>query len=213
MQRALCALTARSGATSAVTALRNRLDWYKHLQANLDISQATSCNSGEEISTVSPEFSPTPSPGGPTESVVAFTGDSVTLPYVSLQVNLFGELSTFDALVFSRCPLVRRNHPNFAEILYKAEDGKNVLAVTTRQQSRRNAEEDKSLEQQQEEPEASPFSNIIGDDYDFVQTNLSVPDPETSTTDSTKYSIARLLTRMADRIRKLPTDRRAEWPT
>ena len=113
----------------------------------------------------------------PTQTIVGFTGDKKTLPLVPITVNVLGQISTVDALVYDQSPvdlLLGRNCPDFRQIIYEAEGLQQTFAIT-RQQTRQEEAEDIQLE--------CTNDNF---DYDYPQSNLSFQERSTIAAHQTK---------------------------
>ena len=122
-----------------------------------------------------------PPVNAPTQTIVGFMGDKKTLPLVPITVNVLGQIITVDALIYDQSPvdlLLGRNCPDFRQIIYEAEGLQQTFAVT-RQQIHQEEAEDIQLESMNDNfdhnsfPEVTPFNMIIGNDYDYPQSNLS----------------------------------------
>ena len=103
-----------------------------------------------------------------------------TMAQVSITLTAFDETCTFDALV---CPeyngdvLLGTNCPKFLTIRDCArQQMTHVCAATTRQQETTDLQTQRNAEQDQENNGVAPtpLEEIVGEEYDFPQTNMSL---------------------------------------
>ena len=98
----------------------------------------------------------------------------------SITVTAGGKTHTVPALVFDDAKvdlLIGLNHPDFDDLWEQAKrDQQFINAVFTRQRTREIINEDNQLDDQQESygVPSTFISEILGDDYDFPQTNASL---------------------------------------
>ena len=82
-----------------------------------------------------------------------------------------------EALVYDELPadlIISLNYPSFTQLWNEVEQQKvGINAVFTRQQAQREVEEESSA-WVINKSKSTPLSEILGDAYDFPQTNLSV---------------------------------------
>ena len=140
-------------------------------------------DSGASISVVWSKLVPEPPKDAPTIMAMAAFGSTLTLSVVPVQFRLFDRLITVDATVFDGDTvdlLIGRNCPDFKELLYKAEGLDKIQLVTTRQETKQDAEEDHRIatEQTVEGVEATPLKDLLGKDLDFPQTKFSLQSPD-----------------------------------
>ena len=85
-------------------------------------------------------------------------------------------------MVYDNCPvdlLLGRNCDNFSDILMTAEDPTQSFQVTTRHQQAESRQEDDTLTEQLEKGiEPNPLADMLGENFDFPQTNLSLQDTD-----------------------------------
>ena len=108
----------------------------------------------------------------------------MSLPVISLQVkfSLFGKIIKVDALDYDNCTvdlLFGRNCDNFSDIPMTAEDPTQSFQVMTRHKQTESRQEDNTLTEQQEKGiEPNPLTDMLGENFDFQQTNLSLQDTD-----------------------------------
>ena len=138
----------------------------------------TQIDSGARISMVWSELIPTLPDDCQKQTIVSICGTKLTLPLVTIQVELLGKMRDISAVVYEKCPvdtLAGRNCPEFQSVLKEAENMHQINVVTTRQQAslHGHGEEDQEL------------IDLIGAEYDFPQTKLS---QQTETADQQEKS-------------------------
>ena len=93
-------------------------------------------------------------------------------------MKLFNKTYQVNALVYNKAPvdlLLGRSFPDFKQVLQKAEGLQDIFPVTTRRQHASSEAEDRALKKKQETGyEPQPLIELLGEDYDFEQTNHSV---------------------------------------
>ena len=139
-------------------------------------------DSGSHVFLVWSKLVPQPSDDAPKHTIVGIMGHLMSLPVVPLQVSLFGKTIEVDALVYDNCPvdlLLRRNCDKFSDILMTAEDPTQSFQVTTRHLQAESRQEDDTLTKQLEKAiKPNPLTDMLGENFDFPQTNLSVQDTD-----------------------------------
>ena len=90
---------------------------------------------------------PTPPAVAPTQTVVSFTGNKLTLPIIPIQLTVFGKTSDIIALVYDNCTvdvLLGRSFTDFSDILIKAKTLPQLFPISTSQQTRKALLEQKN---------------------------------------------------------------------
>ena len=94
----------------------------------------------------------------------------------TVSVELLDKVITINAVVYDDAPvdlIIGRNCPVFKKILIQAEGLDDILTISTRQQT--SVEARRRIQQQKAEGfEPTSTADILGEDYDFPQTNQSI---------------------------------------
>ena len=142
-------------------------------------------DSGAEVSVISDQYVPCPPPDAPIVITECAYGHIQTLSVTKVEVQLLVRTIQVDAVISNRRSpdlLLGRKYEDFADLFAQTENMHQVSAVSTLRQQQLSDEENHAIDEQiQQGTEANPLLDILGEDYDFPQYNLSVLDPITQT--------------------------------
>ena len=134
---------------------------------------------GAQISMVNSSLVPPPAPDAPLVTVSCPWGSQRSLPRTELRLTVQDQDISFPALI---CPtlnvdlILGLNCKQFYEVRQKAIEGQFQTGAITRQQAQLDLQD--SLQQRADQQTnglpATPLTDILGPDFDFTQSNLSL---------------------------------------